>query len=48
MTENFGHVTIFGENEEDEFEQKVTNHDSPWHYNDLFQLFKHLIEGYIL
>ena len=39
-----GYVTIFGENEDEEFEKKVTNYEHPWHYNNLFQLFTHLIE----
>ena len=35
-------MTIFGENEDEKVDKKITNYDSPEHYDDLFQLLKHL------
>ena len=35
-------MTIFGENEKDKFENKVTKYDLSGYYDDLFNLFKHL------
>ena len=43
MTEKLRDVTNLGENEHRKFEKKVTNDDSLRHYEDLFQLLKHLL-----
>ena len=45
MTENWGYVTIFGENADEDFEKKITNYDSLGHYDNLVQLWKHFIKG---
>ena len=37
-------MTIFGENEDEEFKKKVSNYFSPGNYDDWFQCFKHLIK----